>query len=136
MLTCDCLHLEITGASQIMPSMPVSYLSFAFDLHLSSTPHFNFLCHHHFFLFLVLQSPISFPHSILKVFPSPIIEVLSFNFWKICKILFEAMGSIMRTICKQFGRNKGIFHRSLRVPNVDIAHLSTYVTNSQFLKSF
>ena len=61
MLTCDCLHLETIGSSQIMPSMPVSYMSFAVDSHLSSAPHSNFLCHHHFFLFLVLQSPISFP---------------------------------------------------------------------------
>ena len=44
-----------------MPSMPANYISFAIDSHLSSTPHSNFLCHNHFFLFLVLQSPIFFP---------------------------------------------------------------------------
>jgi hypothetical protein len=41
--------------------MPVSSLFFAVDFNLSSTLHSNFLYHHHFFLFLVLQSPISFP---------------------------------------------------------------------------
>jgi hypothetical protein len=44
-----------------MPSMPVSYLFFVVGSNLSSVSHSNFLCHHHFFLFLVLQSPISFP---------------------------------------------------------------------------
>jgi hypothetical protein len=43
------------------PKDVVSYLSFVVDSHLSSTPHSNFLFHHHFFVFLVLQSPISFP---------------------------------------------------------------------------
>jgi hypothetical protein len=45
----------------MMPSMPISSLFFAVDSNLSNTPHPYFLCHHHFFLFLVLQSPISFP---------------------------------------------------------------------------
>jgi hypothetical protein len=44
-----------------MSSMSISYLSFVVNSHHSSTPHSNFLFHHHFFLFLVLQSPISFP---------------------------------------------------------------------------
>jgi hypothetical protein len=43
MSTCDWLHLETIGYLQIMPSMPVNYMSFVVDSHLSSATIISFL---------------------------------------------------------------------------------------------
>jgi hypothetical protein len=39
----DWLHLETIGSLQIMPSMPVNYMSFVADPHLSLSPAFLFI---------------------------------------------------------------------------------------------